>query len=218
LSIIGIIFDPEKWSSEGITAAATLSIAIFTIVLVVVTNRQARLTKDALVYTQRAFVFVRNGQISIGKDFQTEKIKNFKASVTWENSGDTPTKNLRLMINLAVRPDILPDDFDFPDYEIGDIPTLLGPKASTSSAALELTREQMRAVREGEAHLYIWGWAEYDDVFPGTKRHRTEFCQKWWIGGDLINPGKFSAGFTWHHQHNGADGECMKPIQTESEK
>jgi hypothetical protein len=217
LSIIGIILDPEKWSSEGVTAAATLSIAVFTIVLVVVTNRQARLTKDALIYTQRAFVFVRNGQIAIGKDFKTDKVKNFKVSVTWENSGDTPTKNMRMMINRFVTPEPLPDDFDFPDYEIGDIHTLLGPKSTISSVPLEISTEEMRAVREDESHLYVWGWAEYGDVFPGTKRHRTEFCQKWWVGGDLINASKFSAGFTWYHQHNGADGECMKPLQTESE-
>ena len=218
MSIVGIIFDPEKWSSDGITAAATASIAIFTIVLVIVTNRQARLTKDALIHTQRAFVFVRNGQIAVGKDFQTDKVKNFTVSVTWENSGDTPTKNLRMKINRRVNPDPLPDDFDFPDYYIGDIHTLMGPKSTINSVPLEISTEEMRAVREGEAHLYVWGWAEYDDVFPGTKRHRTEFCQKWWVGGDLINASKFSAGFTWYHQHNGADTECMKPVQTESER
>jgi hypothetical protein len=217
MSIIGIIFDPEKWSSDGITAAATASIAFFTIVLVFVTNRQARLTKDALIYTQRAFVFVRDGTLTVTRDRQTEKATGFLISVDWENSGDTPTKNMRMRFNRLVTPKILPDDFDFPDYEIDDIHILLGPKATVGTTPLEISPEEMRAVREKESHLYVWGWAEYNDVFPNTKRHRTEFCQKWWVGGDLINANKFSAGFAWHRQHNGADSECIKPLKTESE-
>ena len=40
-----------------ITALATLVIAIFTIVLTIVTNRQAKLTKEALIADKRAFLF-----------------------------------------------------------------------------------------------------------------------------------------------------------------
>jgi hypothetical protein len=54
MSLINIVFDPDKWTSEGITAAATASIAIFTIVLVLVTNRQAVLTKRSVRIAERA--------------------------------------------------------------------------------------------------------------------------------------------------------------------
>jgi hypothetical protein len=26
--------------------------------------------------------------------------------------------------------------------------------------------------------LFIWGWAEYSDVFKDTSLHRTEFCRE----------------------------------------
>jgi hypothetical protein len=53
MAIISSVFDPEKWTSEGVTAFATAIIALFTCVLVFVTDRQARLTKRSVRIAER---------------------------------------------------------------------------------------------------------------------------------------------------------------------
>jgi hypothetical protein len=32
------------------------------------------------------------------------------------------------------------------------------------------------AVANGQAQLFLFGWVEYDDIFPDTMRHRLEYC------------------------------------------
>ncbi len=53
------------------------------------------------------------------------------------------------------------------------------------------------------------GWAEYDDVFSGTKRHRTEFCHELIVGG---NPaaGKATITLSVYPRFNGMDEECLR--------
>jgi hypothetical protein len=203
--------------TDVVIAAFTAFLAVFTWLLVRVGGRQARLARDTLI-VQRAFVFVRNVILAANLDPNTEEVKRWLASVEWENSGQTPTRNLRIMINSAVRAEVLPDGYDFPDFEFGEMPTLIGPHASIRSKELEITVEQLDEVKEETAHFYVWGWAEYDDVFPRTPRHRTEFCYKWTVGGDLGIPSRMTAKYTLHHEHNGADEECFKPVQTASMK
>jgi hypothetical protein len=84
----------------------------------------------------------------------------------------------------------------------------------------------MEAIRDGSQSLYLWGWAEYDDVFPGTPRRRTEFCYRIFVMGDPTDatvgnePGPQKVSFRWHlhNSHNGADGECGTPLRTGSPK
>ena len=40
-------------------------------------------------------------------------------------------------------------------------------------------------VQAGRKHLYLWGWAKYFDVFPGTREHITRFC---WIVTPIGDP------------------------------
>ena len=63
-------------------------------------------------------------------------------------------------------------------------------------------------VQNGTKHIYIWGWVEYDDVFPRAPRHRTEFCVKLRVVAD-IEAGEADA-IIWDHykRFNNADDEC----------
>ncbi len=36
----------------------------------------------------------------------------------------------------------------------------------------------MELVRTGHRRLFLYGWAEYDDMVGGKLRHRTEFCNE----------------------------------------
>jgi hypothetical protein len=117
---------------------------------------------------------------------------------------------------------VLPDDFTFPDFPAIDANTqaLIGPNATIESSQLDVLLNEMRAVRDGVQNLYLWGWAEYDDVFPSTPRRRTEFCYRIFVMGDPSNPAPNKVSFRWslHKTHNGADGECVQPIKTGSPK
>jgi hypothetical protein len=179
-----------------------------------VARRAAIATENAFTLTERAFVFVRDARIEIHKDPMSRQIVAFAGKIVWENSGDTPTKNLRIHTNLRLFSTLLPGNFDFPDVNPTRASMLIGPKAAASTMPLVILAHQLKDVRDGIAHLYMYGWAEYNDIFPGTKRHRTEFCHKWLISGDITATESFGAQFIWHDRYNGADDDCIKPLQT----
>ena len=124
-----------------------------------------------------------------------------------------------MTFNMAFRDEILPDDFDFSDSEIlQDVPTVIPPGTTLETGQLEASMENVEAVIQGKKHCYIWGWAEYDDIFEGTPRHRTEFCHKWTIGGNPRNIDRFSSRYSTYHKYNGADEECEGRLKTVSLK
>jgi hypothetical protein len=107
-------------------------------------------------------------------------------------------------------------DFAFPDS--GDptrVPTLIGPGAVILSSAFLYDAKDPRvaAVHTGAKHLYIWGWAEYDDIFEGTPRHRTEFCYEVFFVGAAF-PNKVQLATRMHRLHNAADEDCKYPLKT----
>ena len=58
------------------------------------------------------------------------------------------------------------------------IPTIAGPKAMVEAVPGAISAEDLAAVQQGRKHFYIWGWAEYHDIFEGTKKHSTRFCNQ----------------------------------------
>jgi hypothetical protein len=131
----------------------------------------------------------------------------------WENSGDTPTKNMLNYVSWGLFVKDIPAGFDFPDQ--GDeerIPILIPPHAIIYSGSLEFNKAQIDKVISGEKRLFLWGYAEYNDVFAGTNRHRTEFCNEVVISH--VSENELALRFPLYRKHNGADQECMKQIQT----
>ena len=139
-----------------------------------------RLTRDSLVSVQRAFVnfspnvgVLRQAGTSPGPD-----AAGLYFSVAMSNSGDTPTREMFDHCNAQVLSEPMPGNFSFPD--IGDrrkIQVVLAPKQQIScSTDGFITADEIRKVQSKRAFLYLWGWATYRDVFPETRRHRTEYC------------------------------------------
>jgi hypothetical protein len=88
-----------------------LASLFFTAWAAVTASRQVRLSRQALVDTDRAFVFVAEGIIGPVVNAKTDRVENWKTSVRWKNSGNTPTRYLRLFIALSVLDDVLPRRF-----------------------------------------------------------------------------------------------------------
>ena len=181
-------------------------------------SRQVRLSRQSVIDTDRAFVYISEGLMGAVVNSKTQKVESWKTSVRWKNSGTTPTRNLRLFLALSIRKDGLPDSFDFPVLEVPDVHVMIAPGSTIDSVELPISLEDMEDIVAEKKYLHVWGWAEYDDVFEGTPRHRTEVCIRWRVGGNVRDPQKFSSRYEIYGRHNGADEECEFPVVTASSK
>jgi hypothetical protein len=198
--------------SGAVTALATVIIALFTVVLSMVTGRQAEITKEALVNVERAFVFVKIIHATAVKDPHSKKITQWLFSAEWVNSGSTPTKDMRTCTNMIkVEGDVrILDQYEFIDPPgLQQTPTIVGPQSSILTGGVYITLDDALHMVARNQRQFIYGWADYNDVFSGTPRHRTEFCNEITFLGD---PRRDDCKIDTPHfkRFNGADGECFR--------
>ena len=72
---------------------------------------------------------------------------------------------------------------------------------------ISVSADEFKELSQKEITMLIWGWADYDDIFPYTKRHRTEFCLQIKVitqpdGGRRIQ-------LPTYPRFNGFDDECL---------
>lgn len=167
--------------------------------------------RDALYRSNRAFVFVKNIEAHFICQKSTHAITHWRFYARWENGGNSPTKNMRNRINYALSEQAFDLGYGFPDVgdQLNAGSTMLGPKAIMHSPIIDVPVEHLQKVKTGEAHAYLWGWADYNDVFPNTARHRSEFSVKIVINGDALEENcQFS--FQQVERFNGFDDECLR--------
>jgi len=168
--------DPTNW----ITAGATAVIAAFTAALFIATNRQAKLTRQALITTERAFVFLEDFDCDLS--FQSGRGPNLTVTrltvrPRWRNNGTTPTRNMRVAVNWSHWSGPMPTGFD---YAYGDSSALmfLGPQATEWSAPIEIPPHVATAALSGNLRIFIWGRVDYQDIFNDSRPHFTEWCYR----------------------------------------
>jgi len=173
-------------------------------------KEQVRAVRDAMVSTDRAFIFCERINSHWVAKKETEEIIEWVFTPIWRNSGKTPTKTAVSCINTWVGVDAgeLPADFDFPDYGPPSH-IMIGPTAMMEGSSLRIPIETLQKLRAGEAHAYMWGWIDYTDIFAKTPRHRAEFCMEIEVSG---NPIYKEGGFKYraHGPFNGIDDECYR--------
>lgn len=178
-------------------------------------KKSAALADEALMSAQRPYVFLKEIQVSLTKNPINEEIQTCTLQPLWENTGLTPTRNGRSHVSWKYFERSVPADFDFSDFDdLGNRilsydayrPLIVGPKSTALSPVINIEPSILRQVRDLQGKLLIWGWVEYDEIFPGAKRHRTEFCHQVAVSGSPAS----HVGFSQYHMHNGVDGECMK--------
>jgi hypothetical protein len=106
----------------------------------------------------------------------------------WGNGGATITRDMVNYISWKSFPTAqFPADYGFPDLdgqgnEIAGHPVttslVIGPHAFILANASFILTTLLEGARNGLARIFIWGWAEYRDIFDGTPLHRTEFCNE----------------------------------------
>jgi hypothetical protein len=182
-------------------------------------SRQVHLSRHALISTDRAFLFPKGCVLQASTSVESKQIQHWLIYMQWENTGKTPPRYVRTQSVRTILPSRLPNDFDFSSfYVVADIQLLIPPGNIIQSDRFIITLEQMDDIIAGKQHLYFFGWIEYDDVFEGTPRHRTEFCHYMTGSGNPRNQETFSYRFSFHRKHNGADEECDYPLKTTSRK
>ena len=98
----------------------------------------------------------------------------------------------------------------------------MGPNNTINAGPIDIPTSVFNDALMGNIHLYFYGWCEYDDIFDGAPRHRSEFCLKVVPIKRLADTAdgfhRSAFAFIFHPTHNGADFDCLKPIQTGSLK
>lgn len=178
-------------------------------------EKSAALADEALMSAQRPYVFLKEIQVSLTKNPINDEIQTCTLQPVWENTGTTPTRNGRGHVSWKYFERSVPADFDFSDFDdLGNRilsydayrPLIVGPKAAALSPVISIEPAILRQVRDLQGKLLIWGWTEYDEIFPGAKRHRTEFCYQVAVSGSPAS----HVGFSQYHLHNGVDEDCSK--------
>ena len=207
----------QAWIGGGGAVLVFFSL-IFAGIAAFAASRQVRLSRDALIYTDRAFVFPQTVVWSPLLDIKSDKIINWTAAIQWKNSGNTPTRNLRLLIAKYIQREALPDEYDLDNVPLDYTPLLIAPGNTLESTQMVVSIEECEEIIAGRQQFYLYGWAEYDDVFDATPRHRTEFCYRINMGGNPRIRDKCGLRWNIHSRHNGADEECESAVRTSSRK
>jgi len=157
-------------------------------------------TQTALIITNRPYVFVRDFvPIAVGDPNQPFA---WHCVVIWENSGATPTQDLKMWVSWARFTAPVADNYTFNDRgeKTGDSATIIPPRGRVSTTVFTLDFEHAVSIMQRSAFTYIWGWAEYSDIFPGTARRRTEFCVQVLVS--QIGDNRMMVEFRHHPTHN----------------
>jgi hypothetical protein len=170
---------------------------------------QVKLSREALISTERAFIFLKEFKWEFVGTKDTYKIHTWKFVPILENVGNTPTKHMTNYVNYQACLNRLDLSFGFPDFggEVGR--TTIGPKKIMHASHINISVDILSKVKSGEAHAYIWIWADYNDVFENTPRHRSEFCAEIIVHGDPMAE-NCTFFFRQWGPFNGADEECYR--------
>jgi hypothetical protein len=167
------LFCREK--SAAWTAIFTFVLSVFTGMLYYVADR----TDETARATQRAFItFAGTGggpRLTDPKNPQGDAVAQ-RIVLNWLNTGNTPARNAVSRVSAQAWRSELPKGFDFPDTGKSEKMTLvLGPK-ETIGIPIDITIQDLRDTWHGESRLYLWGWIVYNDIFPDSEHHLTQFC------------------------------------------
>ena len=190
-----------KKNSDVVTAAATFAMAVLgglQFWALLETNENTRLT-------HRAFVNIAELQ-SQGLIENDEVV--WWIFPTWQNSGDTPTRNLHVetFCPPVGEPEVWREN-DLTPHR--DTKRGLGAKQIIQGIKCVLTATQILDSQKRGLPIYVTALAVYEDQYSKTPR-RTEFCARVVkIDGDLTDTkSRLKIFYTLCDDHNCTDKEC----------
>jgi hypothetical protein len=188
------VFAPEnasQWALAVFAAVASL-LAVRTLkantVAAEASRESADTARDALIKLQRPFIFLEGWRQIPRWDTNPDGTQR---NITWRispllgNAGNTPSKNMTLLINQALRDEPLPAGFVF-SYRAQPGYVVVGPHARIEGPVSVISSGDLKAVQAGAKHFYVWGEAWYGDIFNAAPTHHFVFCSK--VTNVLGNP------------------------------
>lgn len=184
--------------SAFVTTTATFFIAAFTWALVCanrklwkVSQEQSKHMRQAMLDTQRAFIFLHSipYQVFCPKKQRIPSAFGFKPQLL--NSGKTPAMN--------AWGDVYYQNFDIntPDEEISAKITIplknkpklfIGPSNPCYLKEFIINLQDAMDVFERKKRLFVWIVVEYNDMFNGTPLHHTNYCAEIILTSDPSQP------------------------------
>jgi hypothetical protein len=187
-------------------------------------RRSVRIAEAALTSAEQAFLFQHSVVIIPIKD-PDGFMRGWQFIFGWKNSGSTPARRvfLHTSFHMVLKPDPvadsgdLPPNFDFPDTYGFREPTeqvqlSIGPQGEMASNPKTIDVLDLDEAYSRRMRIFMYGWADYTDIFPKTPRHRTEFCFEIVVAShpDEEVTGRSPFLFFAYGPHNGAEDECYR--------
>lgn len=148
-------------------------------------KKSAEIAEQSLVATQRAFIRVSHFPWVWRPDSGRPGKFFYDITPNIENSGNTPTSDMRIIVQSELRDTLLPDDFDFAfKWPAGQ--TFIGAHQSIGASNQTILDNDLLLIQQGKKFFYIWGTITYHDIFENTPIHTTKFCTQ--IGRVMGNP------------------------------
>jgi hypothetical protein len=152
------------------------------------------------VLTQRATVIAGEPRAVWLRD-AGDRLVGCRLLVSWHNVGPTPTRNMIAAVAGQATDRPPPRTGAMPKADARQQPVIVGPNAEINSAYVNLPIGLVADILARRAYYLFAGWAEYNDVFDRTPRHRVEFC--YWVEFDgEPESDKIEARFHIHGAHN----------------
>lgn len=144
-----------------------------------VMKEQTRLIQKQIENTSKQFAIENRAWVNISDASHTE----FKAGekvickITFTNTGKSPALKMRIHAQIGIFNESEPSLPITPPREKGFSEMVLGPSIQLSngiSMSEPITEENIAAIKQGTAFLFVWGVITYDDILGDN--HKTTFC------------------------------------------
>jgi hypothetical protein len=144
--------------------------------LAVAAERSADTAVRALLTTERAFVFVKHIiGFPVFLNNTSQQMVGYVLNPMWTNSGTTPARYCKLNVDWCAHDGELPDGFPY-FYKNDMIQTTIGPNSEIAGGLIEIDSDSLNGLVNRTKRIYIWGKAEYRDIFADTPPRLTTFC------------------------------------------
>lgn len=172
-------------------------------------RRQADLAHESLTRLERPYVLMQYILTASHPDWDKGRDGRYWYSFhpVFSNSGNTPAKDMFIVLEYVVRDTPLPEGFDFP-LSNPPIPAIIGSNGTVQATVNEMRMldDVMLSVQQGTKYCYIWGKVTYRDNFTATPEHTTHFCNYLGsIGGNPLDPPNVDISFFTYSHHNSYD-------------
>lgn len=165
----------------------------------------AAVARQALVEVQRAYMFVKGFRADA--DLEHGQVVRWRIVTEWENFGQTPAVDVRLISMHEKIPRGQPQEFRFPaavDFTDGadTVTAPMAPGSGMNSNPVYIDTAEANALEKGDLTMVIGGRVQYADILTGTQRH-TDICARVVVDPQMVgkpHPFRFP-GYPKHNSH-----------------